>query len=166
PAPHPQASKQERVLLFTGHMIDKPGRPEPRFPADKEELARQSIRSAIEKEAAIAPIAYGIAGGANGGDILFHEICAELGIPTQLYLALPREEYIVASVQGGGPQWVERFNKLLNQHPETRVLSETEDLPSWLADNKDEYDIWRRNSLWLLHNALAEQEQAVTLIAL
>jgi len=165
PAPQPPRSKQERVLLFTGHMIDKPGRAEPRFPAAKEDVARQAIREAIEKERAIAPIAYGISGGASGGDILFHEVCAELGIPTLLYLALPREEYIVASVKSAGPQWVERFNQLLNKHPETRILSETEDLPSWLV-GRDEYGIWQRNSLWLLHNALAEQDQSVTLIAL
>jgi len=166
PVPQPPRPKQERILLFTGHMIDKPGRPEPRFPADKEKVARQAIREAIGEECAIAPVAYGIAGGASGGDILFHEICAELGILTRLYLALPREKYIVASVQSGGPKWVERFNQLLGKHPETRVLSETEDLPSWLVEKEDDYNIWQRNSLWLLHNALAEQEQAVTLIAL
>lgn len=166
PTPEPPRPKQERVLLFTGHMIDKPDRAEPRFPAAKEDVARQAIREAIEKERAIAPIAYGIAGGASGGDILLHEVCAELGIPTRLYLALPREEYIVASVKSAGPQWVERFNQLLNKHPEARVLSETEDLPSWLVEREDEYNIWQRNSLWLLHNALAEQDQSVTLIAL
>jgi hypothetical protein len=166
PAPQPSRAKEERVLLFTGHMIDKTDRAEPRFPAAQEDVARQAIKESIEKERAIAPIAYGIAGGASGGDILFHEVCAEFGIPTRLYLALPREEYIVASVQSAGPQWVERFNQLLNKHPETRVLSETEDLPSWLVKREDEYDIWQRNSLWLLHNALAEQDQSVTLIAL
>jgi hypothetical protein len=166
PASEPPRTKQERVLLFTGHMIDKPGRAEPRFPADKEDVARQAIKDAIEKERAIAPIAYGIAGGASGGDILFHDVCAELGIPTRLYLALPREEYIVASVQSAGPQWVESFNQLLNMHPETRILSETKDLPSWLVERGDDYNIWQRNSLWLLYNALAEQDQSVTLIAL
>jgi hypothetical protein len=166
PAPQPQGAKEERVLLFTGHMIDKADRAEPRFPASKEDVARQAIREAIEKERAIAPIAYGITGGASGGDILFHEVCAELGIPTRLYLALPREEYIVASVKSAGPQWVERFNQLLNKHPETRILSETGELPSWLVEREDKYNLWHRNSLWLLHNALAEQDQSVTLIAL
>jgi hypothetical protein len=165
PAPQPSQPKAQRVLLFTGHMIDKPDRKEPRFPASKESVARQAIREAIEKERAIAPIAYGIAGGASGGDILFQEVCEELGIPTRLYLTLPREKYIVASVQSAGPQWVERFNQLLGRHPETRTLAETEDLPSWLVD-KEKYDIWSRNALWLLHNALAEQDQSVTLLAL
>ena len=69
-------------------------------------------------------------------------------------------------MQSGGPQWVERFNQLVDNHPETRVLSEAEELPNWLVEREDSYGIWQRNSLWLLHNALAEQGQAVTLIAL
>src|SRR5258705_2143283 len=31
------------VLLFSGHMIDAPGRKQPRFPADKELIARDAI---------------------------------------------------------------------------------------------------------------------------
>src|SRR5712671_6526233 len=34
-------------LLFTGHMLDKPGRPRPRFPADHEGRVREKISSAI-----------------------------------------------------------------------------------------------------------------------
>jgi predicted DNA-binding transcriptional regulator AlpA len=39
-----------------------------------------------------------VAGGASGGDILFHEVCGELGVPTRLYLALPPESYVTESV--------------------------------------------------------------------
>ena len=35
-------------LLFTGHMIDLPDRPEPRFPASLEPAARERIGAAIE----------------------------------------------------------------------------------------------------------------------
>ena len=34
--------KLRYVFLFSGHMIDAPGRPEPRFPADKEKIAGQA----------------------------------------------------------------------------------------------------------------------------
>jgi hypothetical protein len=79
--------KNPRVLLFTGHRIDDTGRKTPRFPGDKESVARQAIKDAVAKEIAeAAEIAFGIAGGASGGDIFFHEVCAELGIPHQ---ALP-----------------------------------------------------------------------------
>jgi hypothetical protein len=46
-----------------------------------------------------------------------------------------------------------------------RVLAESKELPRWLADKKD-YDIWQRNNLWMMFNALAEDARRLTLIAL
>jgi nucleotide-binding universal stress UspA family protein len=166
-------AKPGRILLFTGHRIDALNRKEPRFPAAKEAVARQAIRGAIERELQSAgSIDYGIAGGASGGDILFHEVCAELGIATRLFLALPRDEYVRTSVQAAGPTWVERFRQLYDSHepPELRrVLSESsqgpEYLPRWLRE-KEGYDVWQRNSLWTLQNALSAGEGRVTFIAL
>ena len=70
-------------ILFTGHMIDKPDRPTPRFPASKEAAAAIAIRAALRKvmvEAGSDPLV-GIAAAACGGDILFHEACRELKVP-------------------------------------------------------------------------------------
>src|SRR5205085_7363630 len=62
----------DRVLLFTGHRIDSANRAKPRFPAGKESVARDAIRTAISDEKAITTGSMlGVAGGANGGDILF-----------------------------------------------------------------------------------------------
>lgn len=155
-----------RILLFTGHMIDERGRSEARFPADREAVARQALREGIERERTLAPITCGIAGGASGGDILFHEVCAELGIPTRLFLALPKAQYLVESVQAAGPEWVERFNRLYKGQPEVRELATTKELPNWLVERQSEYTIWQRNNLWLLYNALAERDEEVVLIAL
>jgi len=62
------------------------------------------IRDAIaaEKQLAGSQPMEGIAGGASGGDILFHEISAELAIPTRLLLALPKEDFL-AEVLDAGP---------------------------------------------------------------
>ena len=109
-------------------------------------------------------LAFGIAGGASGGDILFHEVCAELGIPTRLYLALPEHQFIEASVAPARGDWVGRFDRLAEKLP-VRVLATSEDLAGWLAEKRD-YNIWQRNNLWMLHNALAEGNENVTLIAL
>jgi hypothetical protein len=161
-APPPRIS---RILLFTGHMIDAPGRATPRFPPDREDIARQEIRRAIEGELKRpGGVAGGIAGGASGGDILFHEICAELGIPTQLFLALPKNQFIAESVAPAGGNWRERFDRLLDKLP-SRVLAESKELPGWLA-KKPDYDLWQRNNLWTLYNALAQGGEDVTLIAL
>jgi hypothetical protein len=154
-----------RILLFTGHMIDAPGRERPRFPPDCEKVARQAIRRAVESELERpGGVAGGIAGGASGGDILFHEICAELGIPTQLFLALPKSEFIAESVLPAGGDWRERFDRLFDRLPR-RVLAESQELPGWLAE-KTGYGVWQRSNLWMLDNALAQGGGDVTLIAL
>ena len=166
PAAAPVAAAPKRVLLFTGHMIDAPGRAEPRFPPEKVEIAKEKIAEAVAAEQQVADgIAYAICGCANGGDILFLQVCESLGIPTQILLALPRELYIRESVADAGPQWIEEFNRLVRSRP-VRVLCESKELPRWLQD-KPKYNIWQRNNLWSLHNALGAAGGAnVTLIAL
>lgn len=164
--PSPVASARQRVILFTGHMIDAPGRDEPRFPANKVDVAKQKIAEAVAAEQQVSGgIAYGVAGCASGGDILFHLVCEEMNIPTRIFLAVPRELYIRESVAPAGPQWIEDFNRLVKSRP-VRVLCDSKELPRWLQD-KPEYNIWQRNNLWNLHNALAAAGgENVTLIAL
>ena len=160
------AALRKRVLVFTGHMIDAPDRKSPRFPADKESVAREKIKEAILHEMNTGGgVASAYAGAASGGDILFMEVCEELGIRTHLYLAMPARVYVTASVSKAGPEWVDRFWDIHDKHAarnEIRVLSnatevnnDIEYLPAWLRA-KPEYNIWQRNNLWTLFNALTE----------
>lgn len=156
-----------RVLLFTGHMVDEPGRASPRFPPTvaAQSRAREMIRQAVQAERDLdGGQIIGISGGACGGDILFHEVCAELGIETHLFLALPRADFCRESVQHGGPDWVERYNSLCERIA-PRILGEARELPKWLRSLPD-YGIWERNNLWMLFNALALNARSLTLIAL
>lgn len=163
-----QAQTQDsapRVILFTGHRIDPPNRSTPRFPAAKENQAREMILAAVsrEKEKAKGNL-FGISGGASGGDILFQEVCEELNIPSQMYLVLPKNDYIKASVADAGPDWMERFNRLYDR-VKAKILSESERLPRWLRAKKN-YNIWQRSNLWMFHNALCLSQDRLTLIAL
>ena len=45
------------------------------------------------------------------------------------------------------------------------MLQDDRALPRWLAD-KPGYDIWQRNNLWMMFNALAIYPKHLTLIAL
>ncbi|HEX8557564.1 MAG TPA: tetratricopeptide repeat-containing protein [Pyrinomonadaceae bacterium] len=178
----PPAQRRERVLLFSGHMIDAPGRDKPRFPADREQVARERIRRAVfEEMQAGAGVSIGYAGGASGGDILFHEVCDELGLASRLCLAVPPQEYVGRSVAKAGQQWVERFWRLYDERAARglmRVLSEAADaaegreqMPAWLRERSG-YNIWQRVNLWMLFNALEEAcdprsgDPNITLIAL
>jgi hypothetical protein len=165
----PAETPLARVVLFTGHMVDRPDRApdKARFPRtpDAEAKARALIEEALRAELAEpGGVSLGIAGGACGGDILFHEVCAALGIPTHLYLALPPTQFQVESVQHGGPNWVERYRFLCERVP-PRVLQDGKALPRWLVDKPD-YDIWQRNNLWMMFNALSLDSKRLTLIAL
>ena len=162
--------EKKRILLFAGHMLDSPDRATKRFPPDKEEVARQAIHAAIESERKKAggEIAYGIAGGSHGGDLLFHEVCAALGIETQLWLALPPAEYVKVAVQNyvGSNTYklVERFEQI-RPHFKPPYMADTQALPRWLR-NKPGYDFWSRHTLWMVYKALAEEAENLTLIAL
>ncbi len=65
----------------------------------------------------------GIAGGASGGDILFHELCMEANIPSKIYLALSKEDYKKASVSFAGKSWEASFEELTSKLP-VKILSE------------------------------------------
>jgi len=154
-----------RVMLFTGHRIDDAGRAVPRFPSTKESQAREMIRAAVHKEVdRTGGRLLGVSGGASGGDILFHEVCEELGIPSEMHLAFPQNEYIKASVADAGGDWVDRFNRLY-ERLKPKIFSEAIELPRWLRTKK-EYGIWQRSNLWMLHSALYLSQDQLTLIAL
>ena len=172
----PPAPPPTRVLLFTGHRIDEPGRATPRFPATEEAHARAAIAEALQQlRAEWGPEArvLGIAGGANGGDLLFHEVCAEQGIATELYLLMPDAPFIAASVRAdpaldSRPGWVERFHAVQDRCAAAgalhRLATATE-LPAWLGRPAD-YNVWERNNRWMLQSALAHGPRKLTLLAL
>jgi hypothetical protein len=144
------------TIVFTGHRIDKPGRKEPRFPADKEQIAATEIGAAIDTLAAEhGGNVLGVSGAASGGDILFHEACIARGIPSLVYLALPPDEFAERSVNDAGEEWTRRYYALLEQCP-VHVLPE----------GGDKTTLWVRNTLWILERGLANGGENMTLLAL
>jgi hypothetical protein len=166
--PHAEVHKvQAHYMLFTGHMIDKADRKTPRFPAAKEAAAREMIKAKITEVRDKLPEGtqlVGVAGGACGGDTLFHELCLEMGIRSILYLALPKEQFVVESVAFAGTGWIERFYELCRRLPNYHLM-ESKVLPDWLQ-KKENYDIWVRNNIWLLKNALIEGGEHLSFLAL
>jgi len=147
----------KHTILFTGHMVDASDRKTPRFPADKENAARVAIKRKLNKESEkYKDHLMGIAGGASGGDILFHELCNEMHISSEVYFALPKEDYKKASVSFAGKEWEDRFEELTKKH-NVQILPEDE-------GGKD--SIWERTNLWMLHEALKVGGENMTLIAL
>lgn len=159
------AEAKTHYILFTGHMIDRERRTEPRFPKEMENTVRAAIKTRLQQEVERLtglPI-IGIAGGACGSDIIFHELCEELGIKSRLYLLLPRDQYIAESVHFAGNHWVHRFDTLMGKLP-VYTLLQHKALPKWLQ-KKPHYSIWERNNLWMLYSALVCGGPQLTIIA-
>jgi hypothetical protein len=158
---------RDRVIVATGHRADTPDRKSPRFPNTREcvDKARAWLRERVEAEkAGTKGSISGIAGAASGTDLIFHEVCAELGIGTTVVLPMPREDYCRDSVADGGPDWVERFNRLVNANPPV-LLSEDADLPVWAASIPD-YGVFQRGNIFMMEAALTRRNVDVSLLAL
>lgn len=109
------------VVLFTGHRVDDPDRPAPRFPASRAAAAAQGIAAALPAGAAV-----GVCSASNGGDILFLEACVARALPCHIVLPFPPDEFLrrsVATTAAG--DWEARFWRLWSITPDDRrhVLS-------------------------------------------
>jgi hypothetical protein len=164
----PQQPARDRVVVATGHRADASSRPPPgRFPntATCIDKAKGWLREALKAEKAeTAGALSGIAGAASGVDLLFHEACKELGIPTKVCLPIPIEAYRRESVTDGGPDWVEKFNHFIAENPPI-ILSDSDELPPWAAKIKD-YGVFQRGNIWNMQDALLRPNADVTLVAL
>jgi hypothetical protein len=159
---------RDRVVVATGHRADAPSRPPPgRFPNTPRciDKAKSWLREALQAERAeTVGMLYGIAGAASGVDLLFHEACRELGVPTKVCLPIPIEAYRRRSVADSGPDWVEKFNHFIAENPPV-ILSDSEELPAWAEGIKD-YSVFQRGNIWVMQDALLRPNADVTLLAL
>ena len=148
----------KHFILFTGHMIDAPDRATPRFPAYKEQSVQKEIKLQLLHQQLITKLPLqGIASGACGGDMLFHETCLELNIPSEIYLPSSSEEFKKGSVSFAGKEWDERFDTLLKKLP-YHVLSQ--------AKEEITMNVYERTNEWMLQKALVNGGKNMTLIAL
>jgi hypothetical protein len=107
-------------VIFTGHMIDLPTRPVPRFPRGLERAARDAIRKCLTETLVKMPAdGMGFASAARGGDILFHEQARDLGLETVIVLPFQPEVFEQTSIAGvPASDWVDRFWRLWEMTPE------------------------------------------------
>jgi hypothetical protein len=108
------------VLVFAGHMLDRPGRATPRFPASLEPVVVEAIDAAVTT---IRPLAaYGSA--ACGADILCLERVHALGGEIHVVLPFPPDEFRLSSVDIVPGDWGTRFDCLLGIAHSVTVTSD------------------------------------------
>jgi Tetratricopeptide Repeats-Sensor len=160
--------KPLHVILFAGHRIDRPGRPEPRFPASKGDRAKRLICDALTKLVSDDMQMLGFASAAPGGDILFHEVCNELGVRSLPCLPMPADKYSCHMFSDDVDDWRSRFLAVLNRNRERNCdvleLTDQEGLPRWLAGTS--INVWERGNRWVLQMGLAAGAKRITLLAL
>jgi hypothetical protein len=149
-----------KVFLFSGHMIDRPGRVQPRFPAQMEPQAAKAIGDKLDALDA-GPQDLALCGGACGGDILFAEACLQRGLHLELRLPLTEAEFIQESVVFAGKHWCNRFSDV-KKNERTKLFIMTKELGK-LPKGADPF---KRNNRWQLDRALSWGAEKVIFICL
>jgi class 3 adenylate cyclase len=100
------------IVVFTGHMIDTPERPAPRFPAESEPPVSAALKAFLKSSG--ARIAF--ASAACGADILLLEAMLELGGQITIVLPSAPESFVKTSVDViPGSDWLARFNRVMGR---------------------------------------------------
>lgn len=114
-----EALKPPAVGVFTGHMIDAPGRASPRFPASRE----AEIRAAIEREIDSLDLKIGYSSAACGGDLLFIEAMLARGAEVNIVLPFAKVDFLATSVAFAGGGWVARFESALERASDVQFVT-------------------------------------------
>ena len=106
--PESNPKPPRKVVLFSGHMIDAPGREKPRFPPDKEPIAAQAIAGALA-DLHVGPDDLCICGGACGGDLLFAEAALARSALLEIYIPFEEPTFLEKSVDFANKDWRARY---------------------------------------------------------
>jgi hypothetical protein len=145
------ASAPRQAIVFTGHMVDAPDRPLPRFPPALVDAAAQRIDAALAAIDA-GPRDLAFTQGAAGGDLLFAEACLAHAIPLRLLLPLTASEFVAQSLLPviDGDAWHARFRAVV-----ARLGRAPSEAPQVLGPLGAGEDPFVRGNLWLLDSARA-----------
>ena len=158
--PAPEAQLPRQVFLFSGHMIDKPDRPKPRFPADKERVAAEAIAAKLE-ELGAGPEDLAFCSGACGGDLLFAEACLARGLGLRVRIPFEEPVFLNKSVNFAGERWIKKYYQV-KKHKNATVLV----MPEVLGPLPKGVEPFSRNNLWQLYSALSWGPEKVSFLCL
>ena len=151
-----------QVLLFSGHMVDAPDRPKPRFPPSMVARATAEIEGVLDALQA-GPEDIALTQGAAGGDLIFAEACVNRGVRMHLLLPLPEPDFIEASVMSSsdGAAWRARYYAL-----KARLAEPPRVMPVELGPLPSRANAFERCNLWLLYTALSHGPDKTRFICL
>jgi hypothetical protein len=98
------------LLVHSGNRIDLADRPVARFPSSQEAVVRARIGRVLD---ALRPSDV-VSAAAAGADLIVLEEAIGRGINTHVALPIELEEFVKQSVADAGPDWVSRFDAVLD----------------------------------------------------
>ncbi len=149
--------RPRKVALFSGHMIDAPGREAPRFPPEREPIAAAAIVKALD-DLGVGAGDLAICGGACGGDLLFAEAALALGARLEIFIPFEEPQFLRKSVTFAGGDWGERFQSA-KARATLHVLPQERNTP----EGADPYE---QNNIWMLESAERYGAEKVAFICL
>jgi len=155
-----QPAEPARVVLFSGHMIDRPDRAKPRFPEAKAAAAGQRIAAELDK-LGVAPGDLGVTQAACGGDLLFAQACLARGMRMEICLPQREPDFLRDSVTFGASHWQDDYDTVKN-NPDAKFRNILDDL----GPAPEGVDIYDRCNRWTLYTALYKGLAKVSFVSL
>jgi hypothetical protein len=155
-----QPAEPARVVLFSGHMIDRSDRAQPRFPEAKAAAAGQRIAAELDR-LGVAPGDLGVTQAACGGDLLFTQACLARGMQMEIYLPQKEPDFLRDSVSFGAAHWQDDYDAVKkNTNAKFRIISDD------LGPAPEGVDIYDRCNRWKLYTALSKGLAKVSFLCL
>lgn len=107
-------AQRAQVVVVSGHMVDTPDRPQPRFPPEEVPRVAEQVRDQLARWG-VGPGTTLLTGGARGADIIAAEAALERGAAVRLVLAREPDDFVSDSVSLPNTDWEERFRTLVGQ---------------------------------------------------
>ena len=156
----PEHAPPGKVVLFSGHMVDRAGRPEERFPAGMVGEVEKRIREQLEAlDVGMNDLA--MCGGACGSDLLFAKAAQDRGLRMEIRIPFDIARFIEASVRFAGDEWTKRFYEAIERDNTTLFQ-----MPEELGPGNPRKSPFARNNLWQLYTALSHGPDRVNFVSL
>lgn len=153
-----QTTLQPRqVLVFSGHMVDAPDRPVPRFPLDKIAIVAEEISHVLD-DLGVNHDDLALTQGAGGSDLIFAGQCQSRNVTLQFLQPFPEPEFIVRSVLTSQGNWLDRYNAIRKKMDQPVLC-----MPEHIFEGENPFEAC---NLWLLNTALAYGPEKVRFICL
>ena len=127
------------VIVFSGHLLDRPDRPKPRFPPELTDDVGRMIRQKLAARTDGGRVSFAFTAAGCGADLIFAESVLAAGGEVHVVLPFGRTHFVRTSVAYAGAAWVNRFDRLIDDSGGRVKLTILSPMPSRDPANDFEY---------------------------